>query len=155
MKILVGGGAGFIGSVLVPVLQEHGYDVDVVDLMWFGNHLPDGTRTSQRDLLDLREEDLSGYEQIIFLAGLSNDPMAEYSPARNFVENGALPSYLAFIAKNAGVRRFEFGAQVKYKPSNANETRSEDRLNQVKLPVNHWCVSHGAASSGVEIIRTQ
>ena len=110
MKILVGGGAGFIGSVLAPQLQEHGYEVDVVDLMWFGNHLPEGTNVLQRDLLDLREDDLGGYEQIIFLAGLSNDPMAEYSPARNFVENGALPSYLAFIAKRAGVRRFVYGS---------------------------------------------
>ena len=34
--VLVTGGAGYIGSVLVPILQEHGYDVDVVDLLWFG-----------------------------------------------------------------------------------------------------------------------
>ena len=126
MKILVGGGAGFIGSVLVPVLQEHGYDVDVVDLMWFGNHLPHGTRTSQRDLLELREEDLSEYEQIIFLAGLSNDPMAEYSPARNFVENGALPSYLAFIAKNAGVRRFVYASSCSVYGYTVNELYDEE-----------------------------
>ncbi|HQE81951.1 MAG TPA: NAD-dependent epimerase/dehydratase family protein, partial [Candidatus Hydrogenedentes bacterium] len=86
-KILVGGGAGFIGSTLVPVLQEHGYEVTVVDLLWFGNRLPEGTRVLQRQLFDLTEKDLEGYDQIVFLAGLSNDPMAEFSPARNFVEN--------------------------------------------------------------------
>jgi len=57
---MVAGGAGFIGSVLVPLLQEHGYEVDVVDLLWFGNHLPEGTNVVRRDLLDLRQGDLEG-----------------------------------------------------------------------------------------------
>lgn len=126
MKILVAGGAGFIGSVLVPVLQEHGYEVDVADLLWFGSHLPDGTKVIQRDLLDLTEDDLAGYEQVVFLAGLSNDPMAAYSPARNFVENGALPSYLAFIAKNAGVRRFIYASSCSIYGYTVNELYDED-----------------------------
>jgi nucleoside-diphosphate-sugar epimerase len=126
MRILVAGGAGFIGSVLVPLLQEHGYDVGVVDLMWFGNHLPEGTNIAERDLLELHEEDLSGYEQVIFLAGLANDPMAAYSPARNFVENGALPSYLAFIAKNAGVRRFVYASSCSIYGYTVNELYDEE-----------------------------
>lgn len=126
MKILVGGGAGFIGSVLVPLLQEHGYEVDVVDLLWFGNHLPEGTNVVRRDLLDLKKEDLQGYDQIIFLAGLSNDPMAEYSPSRNFVENGALPSYLAFVAKQAGVRRFVYASSCSVYGYTVNELYDEE-----------------------------
>jgi len=126
MKILVGGGAGFIGSVLVPLLQEHGYEVDVVDLLWFGNHLPDGTNVIERDLFELHEKDLEGYEQVIFLAGLSNDPMAAYSPARNFVENGALPSYLAFVAKNAGVRRFVYASSCSLYGYTVNELYHEE-----------------------------
>ena len=106
MRILVAGGAGYIGSVLVPLLHEHGYDVEVVDLLWFGNHLPPEIPVTRRDLFDLSKDDLTQYDQILFLAGLSNDPMAEFSPAMNFIQNGALPSYLAFIAKAAGVRRF-------------------------------------------------
>jgi nucleoside-diphosphate-sugar epimerase len=126
MKILVAGGAGFIGSVLVPILQEHGYEVDVADLLWFGNHLPEGTNVIERDLLEFEEEDLAGYDQVIFLAGLSNDPMAAYSPARNFVENGALPSYLAFIAKNAGVRRFVYASSCSVYGYTVNELYDED-----------------------------
>lgn len=110
MKILIAGGAGFIGSVLVPLLQERGYEVTVADLFWFGNHLPEGVETLRRELFDLTEEDLAGYDQVIFLAGLSNDPMAEFSPSKNFIENGALPSYLAYIAKNAGVQRFIYAS---------------------------------------------
>ena len=110
MRILVAGGAGYIGSRLVPVLLDHGYDVTVVDLLWFGNHLPPGVNVIQKDLFDCREEDLRGYEQLIFLAGLSNDPMAEYSPALNFVGNGALPAYLAFMAKKVGMRRLVYAS---------------------------------------------
>ena len=40
MKILVAGGAGYIGSVLIPKLINRGYEVDVLDLLWFGTHLP-------------------------------------------------------------------------------------------------------------------
>ncbi len=45
-----------------------------------------------------------------FSAGLSNDPMAELSPSQNFIMNGALPSYLAFIAKKAGIRRYIYAS---------------------------------------------
>ncbi len=106
MNILVAGGAGYVGSRLVPNLLDHGYQVTVVDLLWFGNSLPEGVKLIQKDLLDLDKTDLEGFDQIIFLAGLSNDPMAEYSPAMNFVSNASGPSYLAFIAKQAGAKRF-------------------------------------------------
>lgn len=126
MRILVAGGAGFIGSVLVPLLREHGYDVTVVDLLWFGNHLPDDATITERDLWSLDVDDLKGYDQVIFLAGLSNDPMAEFSPGKNFVENGALPSYLAFIAKNAGVRRFIYASSCSVYGYTVNELYDEE-----------------------------
>lgn len=110
MKILIGGGAGYIGSRLIPELIKNGYEVDVIDLLWFGNHLPENVNVIKRDLFDISAKDMEGYEQFIFLAGLSNDPMAEYSPAKNFVYNGALPSYLAFEAKKAGVKRFIYAS---------------------------------------------
>jgi len=126
MRILAAGGAGYIGSVLVPMLQEHGYDVDVADLLWFGNHLPEGTSIIQKDLFTLTEADLKGYDQVIFLAGLSNDPMAEFDPAMNFIQNGALPSYLAFQAKRAGVRRFVYASSCSVYGYTVNELYNED-----------------------------
>lgn len=126
MKILVAGGAGYIGSVLVPMLSEHGYSADVVDLCWFGNALPPAVPLRERNLFDLGPGDLAGYEQVIFLAGLSNDPMAEFSPARNFVENGALPNYLAFIAKQAGVRRFVYASSCSVYGYTVNELYDEE-----------------------------
>jgi len=106
VKIFVAGGAGYIGSYLVPVLTAHGYDVHVNDLLWFGNHLPPDVRVTRSDLFACTGEDFEGFDQVIFLAGLSNDPMAEFSPAENFISNAALPAYLALMAKRAGVRRF-------------------------------------------------
>ena len=109
-KILVGGGAGYIGSMLVPKLIEAGHEVVVIDLLWFGNCLPKEAKVIQKDLFDCTEEDLRGFDEFIFLAGLSNDPMAEYSPSKNFIMNGALPSYLAYIAKFAGIKRFIYAS---------------------------------------------
>lgn len=110
MKILIAGGAGYIGSALVPNLLERGYEIDVVDTLMFGNFLPDTVRVIRKDLFDLNVTDVSGYDQVIFLAGVSNDPMAEFDPAVNFIYNAASPSYLAFIAKMAGVRRFIYAS---------------------------------------------
>jgi nucleoside-diphosphate-sugar epimerase len=125
MKLLIAGGAGYVGSRLIPMLLERGYGVDVVDLMWFGNHLPKEVGIVQKDLFKCQEEDLRPYEQIIFLAGLSNDPMAEFSPSLNFVFNGALPSYLAFTAKKAGVRRFVYGSSCSVYGYTVNELYDE------------------------------
>ena len=97
MKIMVAGGAGYIGSLLVPYLLEHGYEVDVIDSLWFGNRLPNSVKVIQKDLFECAKEDFIGYDQMIFLAGLSNDPMAEFNPSLNFRSNGALPSYLAYF----------------------------------------------------------
>ncbi len=110
MKILIAGGAGYIGSMLTPKLLERGYEVDILDLLWFGNHLPKGTKVIQKDIFSVSEDDLKGYDQVIFLAGLSNDPMAEFSPAQNFIANASSPSYLAYIAKRAGVKRYIYGS---------------------------------------------
>lgn len=105
MKILIAGGAGYLGTSLVPKLLDRGYEVDVLDLFWFGNHLPPQAGIIEKDIFKIDVEDLRPYQQVLFLAGLSNDPMAEYSPSQNFAMNAAAPAYLAYIAKKAGVRR--------------------------------------------------
>ena len=126
MKILLAGGAGYIGSSLIPVLLEHGYTTDVVDLMWFGNTIPDTVNIRRQDIFDLKEVDVRGYDQVIFLAGLSNDPMAEFDPSKNFVSNGACPSYLAYICKRAGVRRFIYASSCSVYGYTVNELYDEE-----------------------------
>src|ERR1700760_3555147 len=127
MRILVAGGAGYVGSTLIPKLLERGYDVDVVDLFWFGNMLPPEVRIINRDLFDLQTNDLKEYDQVIFLAGLSNDPMAEFSPAKNFVFNAAAPAYLAYIAKIAKVKRYVYASSCSVYGYTENELFDETR----------------------------
>lgn len=127
MKLLIAGGAGYVGSVLIPRLLERGYKVDVVDLFWFGNHLPRPVGTLNKDIFHLTVEDLEPYDQVIFLAGLSNDPMAEFSPSKNFIFNAAAPAYLAYIAKKAGVKRYIYACSCSVYGYTENELFDESR----------------------------
>lgn len=127
MKLLIAGGAGYLGSVLIPRLLDRGYEIDVVDLFWFGNHLPKQVGIVHKDIFDLSLDDLKGYDQIIFLAGLSNDPMAEFSPSKNFIFNAAAPAYLGYIAKRAGVKRYVYACSCSVYGYTENELFDENR----------------------------
>lgn len=127
MKVLIAGGAGYLGSVLIPKLLDRGYKVDVVDLFWFGNHLPRQVGVLNQDLFQLTVEDLESYDQVVFLAGLSNDPMAEYSPSKNFIFNAAAPAYLAYVAKLAKVKRYIYACSCSVYGYTENELYDETR----------------------------
>src|ERR1700729_120883 len=127
MKILIAGGAGYVGSVLIPKLLDRGYKVDVVYLFWFGNPLPRQVGILNKDIFQLSVEDLEPYDQVIFLAGLSNDPMAEFSPSKNFVYNAAAPAYLAYTAKKAGVKRYVYASSCSVYGYTVNELYDETR----------------------------
>jgi nucleoside-diphosphate-sugar epimerase len=111
-KVMIVGGAGYIGTLLSSELHDRGYDVSIVDLLWFGNNLPTHLKTKvrQADVFDLTQKDLEGFHSVVFIAGLSNDPMADYSPSKNFISNSASPAYLAYIARKAGVRRMVYAS---------------------------------------------
>ena len=127
MKIMIAGGAGYVGSVLIPKLLDRGYKVDVVDLFWFGNHLPRQVGVLNKDIFHLTVEDLEPYDQVIFLAGLSNDPMAQYSASKNFIFNAAAPAYLAYTAKIAKVKRYIYASSCSVYGYTVNELYDETR----------------------------
>lgn len=127
MKLLIAGGAGYVGNVLIPKLLDRGYKVDVVDLFWFGNNLPREVGILNKDIFQLSVEDLEPYEQVIFLAGLSNDPMAEFSPSKNFIFNAAAPAYLAYTAKKAKVKRYIYASSCSVYGYTENELYDENR----------------------------
>lgn len=134
MRLLIAGGAGYVGSALIPRLLDRGYKVDVVDLFWFGNHLPRQVGLLTKDIFQLSVEDLEPYDQVVFLAGLSNDPMAEFSPSKNFIFNAAAPAYLAYTAKNAKVRRYIYASSCSIYGYTENELFDETRPVSSRYP---------------------
>ena len=107
MHVLVTGGAGYIGSLLVPALVKENYEVTVIDNLTFGNNLKDysGFTLHNRDALDIDPNWLDGVDIVIHLAGLSNDPMANFRPRENYIYNSALTGLLSYICKQKGIKR--------------------------------------------------
>ena len=117
-QILVTGGAGYVGSALVPSLLAHGYQVRVLDLYLFGDEAlrevsgHPGLRQIKGDIRNeaLVRRSLNGCEAVIHLACISNDPSFELDP-----ELGRSINYDAFpvlvdAARDAGVRRFIYAS---------------------------------------------
>jgi len=94
---------------LVRPLVMHNHEVTVFDTFWFGDYLPKSIHRIKIDARTLTESDIAGFDTIIFLAGLSNDPMADFNPLLNFELNAALPAYLIDLARRAGVKTFIHG----------------------------------------------
>lgn len=112
--ILVAGGAGYIGSVLVPRLLASGYRVRVLDILWWGEQslteVRDRIELIRADLRDLPEAALEGVSAVINLAGLSNDVTAEYDPAANWQMNALATESLADACARRGIRRLVFAS---------------------------------------------
>ena len=109
-KILLAGGAGYIGTELCKRLMKLDYDITVIDNLWFGNHLDPTIKLIKKDLFKVTYKELVDFDVVIFLAGVSNDPMAEFSPSENFIQNAACPAYLSYESKRAGVKRFIYAS---------------------------------------------
>ncbi|MGB5748255.1 MAG: NAD(P)-dependent oxidoreductase [Desulfobacterales bacterium] len=114
MRVLVTGSLGYIGTILAPMLQQRDHDVvgvdtDLYQKCTFAGQLPD-IKTIPADVRDLHPDDLVGYDAVIHLAGLSNDPLGNYRPELTDEINGAASIRLAEMAKTAGVKRFLFAS---------------------------------------------
>ena len=109
-KILLAGGAGYIGTELSKRLMKLDYDITVIDNLWFGNNLDPKVKLIKKDLFQVTYKELVDFDVVIFLAGVSNDPMAEFSPSENFIQNAACPAYLSYESKRAGVKRFIYAS---------------------------------------------
>ena len=114
MKILVTGGAGYLGTVLCAALKQRGHDVIAVDRMfWPPEYLTEiGVTWIQGDVRDWQDEWLEGVDGVAHLAGLSNDPTAEYNPGANWQMNVVATERLIEACKRRGVRRFTFASSA-------------------------------------------
>ncbi|MCJ8145231.1 SDR family oxidoreductase [Ancylobacter sp. A5.8] len=114
MKVLVTGDTGYIGSVMVPMLVEQGFDVVGVDADLFEACLfqpaPRAARHIRAHVGDLTPRDLEGFDAVFHLAALSNDPLGDLNPNLTYELNHAATVRLASAAKQAGVERFLFSS---------------------------------------------
>jgi nucleoside-diphosphate-sugar epimerase len=109
-RVLVVGGAGYVGSVLTEELLQRGYTVRVLDRLFFG----DAGLQAVRGRVELVEADmrgvspgvLEGVDAVVNVGGLSNDPTAEYNPRANHEMNTLATVALARLCKAEGVRRY-------------------------------------------------
>lgn len=112
MKVLVTGHLGYIGTVMVPMLQKAGHEVTGcdTDLYQRCTYAPGGSISVvpeyRMDVRDITAEHLAGFDAIIHLAALSNDPLGELNPELTYAINHRASVRLATLAKAAGVPRF-------------------------------------------------
>jgi len=112
MKILITGGCGYKGSVLVPRLLSDGHEVTVVDSMWFGNHLDENSSvlTIQEDVRNIEAIPIDGFDVIVHLANVANDPGVELDQTLSWEVNALATQQLADRAVRAGVEQFIFAS---------------------------------------------
>jgi len=111
MKVLITGGAGYVGSVLTRNLLDRGHQVRIVDSGFFGlEHVDRRAELVAASILDFDAEWLQGVHAVVHLAGLSNDPMAAFSPSLNYMLNAGGTAIVAQATKEAGIKRFVFSS---------------------------------------------
>ena len=116
MRVLVTGHNGYVGTVLVPMLLKAGHDVVGLDSNLFqGATFGEETAGAaipaiQRDVRDVTYADLDGFEAILHLAGLSNDPLGDLNPELTYEINHRASVRLAQMAKELGIQRYIFSS---------------------------------------------
>jgi nucleoside-diphosphate-sugar epimerase len=116
MRVLVTGHKGYIGTVMTPMLLRAGHDVVGYDSDLYRRcTYPGGGRiaevpTLEKDTRDVEARDLGGFDAVIHLAALSNDPLGNLNPRITYEINHEAVMRTATLAKKAGVKRFLFAS---------------------------------------------
>ena len=143
MRVLVTGHDGYIGAVMVPVLQAGGHDVSGLDSSLFGECThgaqPQSPPRQKVDLRDVQPTHLEGFDAVVHLAALSNDPVGDLDPEHTYAINHHASVRLARAAKEAGVARFLYSSSCSvYGASGTDELVDE---NAPLHPVTAYAIS--------------
>ncbi|MCW2936107.1 MAG: NAD-dependent dehydratase [Actinomycetia bacterium] len=151
MKVLVAGDGGYIGTVLVPFLRAVGHQVDGLDLGLYDgcDFGPPPEDTPARRPVDIREvtpSQVAGYDAIVCLAALSNDPLGDLNPQATYSINLAGTLHLARVSKKAGVPRFLFSSSCSLYGAAGSASVAEDAP---MSPVTPYGETKAAAERGL------
>lgn len=114
MRVLMTGHDGYVGAVMVPILTRAGHEVVGLDNQYFegcdfGDYKP-GIKVIKSDIRDLRPEHLNGFDAVVHLAAVSNDPLGNLNPESTYDINHRASMKLAELAKAAGVKRYLYSS---------------------------------------------
>lgn len=131
MRVLVTGHEGYLGTVVAQALVEAGHDVVGLDTGWFRGCMlgpaPEPLPAFDVDLRDVSIEQLAGFDGVVHLAALSNDPVGDLAPEITYDINHAASVRLARLAREAGVSRFLYSSTCSvYGASGGDELVTED-----------------------------
>lgn len=131
MRVLLTGHQGYLGTVMAPVLSAAGHDVVGLDSGLYADCVlgpqPSDPKSQPIDLRDVAAEHLAGFDAVIHLAALSNDPLGSLAPHITFAINHHASTRLARLAREAGVQRFLYASTCSvYGASGGDELIDED-----------------------------
>lgn len=130
MRVLVTGDTGYIGTVMVPLLQSEGFDVTGLDSDLFEvcqfEAPARAARHIRKDIRDVTADDLAGFDVVFHLAALSNDPLGNLNPALTYEINHLGSLHLARMAKAAGVPRFVFSSSCSTYGAGGDSAKTEE-----------------------------
>ena len=130
MRVLVTGHKGYIGTVMVPMLLKEGHEVvgldsDLYVRCNFGE-VTEEVPHIKKDIRDIELSDVEGFDAVIHLAGLSNDPLGDLDPQLTFEINYLASVNLAKLAKQAGVKRYVFSSSCSNYGASGNNLINEN-----------------------------
>jgi nucleoside-diphosphate-sugar epimerase len=131
MKVLVTGTSGYIGSLLAPLLLERGHQVTGLDTGyyqdgWLYNGVKRFPAYIVKDIRDITEEDLQGFEAVVHLAELSNDPIGQINPDITYNINHLGSVALANKAKKVGIDRFVYTSSCSVYGAGSEDVKTEE-----------------------------
>lgn len=156
LRVLVTGHAGYVGSVVVPLLERAGHDVLGLDSDLFAECVfgepPAAIESLRKDVRDVEQGDLEGMDAVVHLAAVCNDPVGDLNPQTTYDINHLASVRLAALAQRAGVSRFVFASSCSLYGKAGDDDMLDERAGFA--PVTPYGRSKVLAEQGIAALAT-